>query len=503
MAPFFSLHAPSPSPRPSLTGEVSCDVLVIGGGICGILTAHLLSLEGLDVILLEANRLLSGQTLGTTAKITAQHGLFAERLIRAVGLERARGYAQANLQAVDALAHLAETCAAECGLSRQSAYLYTLGNPRPLEAEARACEQLGLSVRSTRHLPAPLLPALALRMDHQAQINPLPLLHQLAKPLRVFEHSRVLSLSGSLARTAHGCVRSSAIVVCTHYPAFTLPGAYFMRLYQQRSYTLALSTRQRVDGMLYGVGPGAVSIRRAEGAVFLGGESHRCGQSSPGCYERLRQEARRLFPQAREQASWSAQDCITMDGIPYVGRYSRRMPDVYVATGFGKWGMTNAMAAATLLKEEITGRGSPFADVFSPLRLPGMTAAGGMAVQAGHACVGLASSALPPPLRTAESLSPGEGAIIHDGLRKVAAYRDPGGRLHSISPYCAHMRCLLRFNADECSWDCPCHGSRFTVDGELIGGPAQKQAPQRLPDRHAPSRPHSLPFQSGAHGRGI
>ena len=476
MEPYFPI--PAAQARPALKEHVSCDVLVIGGGICGILTAHLLARSGLDVVLVEANRLMRGQTRGTTAKITVQHGLFASRLIKGVGLDRARGYVQANMQAMRELTTLIKAVGVDCGLETMPAYLYTQNSPQPLYEEALACQRLGLPVRVTRHLPAPILPTAALRLDDQAQMNPFPLLHALAARLHVYEHTRVLGLDGTRAVTPEGSVSARCVAVCTHYPAFTLPGAYFMRLYQQRSYTLALRDAQPVGGMLYGVGPGTVSLRNAGGSVFLGGESHRSGdtQAANACYARLSREASRLFPGAKEAARWSAQDCMTADGIPYVGRYGSLTPNVYVATGFGKWGMTNAMAAAILLRDEIARGESPYADVFSPQRLPGVRAAKAICAQTGHACKGLGESILPPPVRTAESLAPGEGAIVRRGIGKAAAYRDEHGRLHQISPYCAHMKCLLHFNASERSWDCPCHGSRFTVDGELICGPAQRDA---------------------------
>lgn len=479
MTPYFSLITPALPPRPVLRGEHACDVLVIGGGVCGILTAHLLAQRGLDVTLLEADHLLSGQTRGTTAKVTAQHGLFAAKLIRTAGMERARLVVRANLEAVRALGELAGEIGPGAEFEAVPAFLYTLENPRLLEEEAEACARLSLPVTPTRELPAPIRPAAALKLGDQAQMNPLALLGALAGPLHVCEHSRVLQLDGLRAMTAEGSVRAGAIVVCTHSPMLPLAGGYFLRLYQQRAYVLALRTSARVEGALYGAGAGGYSLRSARDAVFFGGESHRCGdaKAAGGAYDRLRRAAAKLFPDAQELAHWSAQDCMTPDGVPYVGAYSARLPGVYVATGFGKWGMTGSMAAAQILADALTGRENAFAAAFSPQRPIGASAAGALLRQTGHACAGLGASALPPPLRTAESLAPGEGAIVRDGLRRLAAYRDEEGALHACSPCCAHLRCQLTFNAAEKSWDCPCHGSRFDVDGHLLCGPAQRDQP--------------------------
>lgn len=495
MTPYFPAHSPTPLPRRALSGDVSCDVCVIGGGVTGILTAHLLAQAGADVVLIEANRLLSGQTRGTTAKLTAQHGLFAAKLLGAVGEDTARGYVQANRRALHAFETLIRASGVDCALSRQSAYLYTSGDPQPVYDEARASRQLGLDARVVTDVPAPFPVRAALELPDQAQMNPFPLLAALAAKLTIYEHTRARALDGTHVVTDRGRVMAKAVCVCSHYPAFLFPGAYFLRLHQERSYTLALRMpggANAVGGMLYGIAPGEPSLRQAGHVLFYGGAAHRCGEHpATDCYAQLRDEAAQRFPGCREVAHWSAQDCVTPDGIPYIGQLSRMTPGVYVATGFGKWGMTNAMAAAQLLTDEIAGSGSPYAAVFSPQRLPGTTAMGEILRQVGHAACDLARD-LPPATRPASSLEPGEGAIARYGLDKVAAYRDAQGHLHMISPYCAHMKCLLRFNPDELSWDCPCHGSRFSVDGQLIAGPAQRDANRRQEQtKPAPTPVHS------------
>ena len=492
MTPYFPAHSPTPLPRHALHTDVRCDVCVIGGGIAGILTAHLLERHGLQVVLLEANRLLSGETRGTTAKLTVQHGLFASKLLATVGQSAAYGYVQANQRAMRDFQSLIHASGVHCGLSRQRAYLYTSGDPQPVYDEARACGLLGLTTRVVNRIPAPFPVRAALELPDQAQMNPFPLLAALAAPLTVYEHTRAQALDGTNVITQNGVVYAQAVCVCTHYPAFLLPGAYFMRLHQERSYTLALrmpAGEPGVGGVLYGIGE--PSLRQTGPILFFGGESHRSGENpSGGCYQRLREKATQRFPQGKEVAHWSAQDCMSADGLPYIGKLSRSKPGVYVATGFGKWGMTNAMVAARLLCDEIAGHSSPYAWIFSPQRLPGLQATGAILRQGTHAAVDLGRS-LVPALRSAASLAPGEGDIVRHGLGKAAAYRDAQGDLHLISPYCAHMKCLLRFNPDECSWDCPCHGSRFTIDGQVICAPAQHDVPSRH-GLHTPV-PHPAP----------
>ena len=274
--------------------------------------------------------------------------------------------------------------------------------------------------------------------------------------------------------TPRGCIKARHIVFACHFPFLNVPGLYFARLHQERSYVLALEGAPQVEGMYISGEAGGWSFRNWGNLLLLGGENHRTGESGKGGrYERLRQKAAEWFPGSREVACWSAQDCITPDGVPYIGRYAASRPSWYVATGFQKWGMTTSMVSATILRDMIGGKENPNARVFAPDRLetaaiPGMAADGGKAVK------GLAKRFFQMPTQAAEEIPPGEGGIVLWEGEKVGVYKDEDGSVHKVDIRCPHLGCQLEWNPDEQSWDCPCHGSRFDRYGRLISGPAQE-----------------------------
>lgn len=462
------------APRPMLKEDSECDVCVVGGGMAGILTAHALQEAGLRVVLLEAGRLLGGQTRGTTAKITAQHGLCYKRLLDTLGEERARAYALANARAIDAYRGLVSREGIDCALEERDAYLYTLQDPQPLKEEAEACRLLGLDAAFTRETTLPFPVAGAVRMRGQAQFHPLRFADALSRSLTVYENTRVTQVEEGYVHTECGSVHAKHVVLCTHFPFLNTPGYYFMRMHQERSYVLALEGAALPDGMFYGTDAEGLSLRTSGPYLLLGGENHRCGENtSGGCYERLRRAARQLYPEAREAAHWSAQDCMTLDGLPYAGRFSSATPHLYVATGFGKWGMTNSMASALLLRDLITGKDCAYAAAYDPQRFTPSASAKLLMEESVQAVKGLSRTAFTPPRAELEALPAGHGGVIECGGEKLGAYKDEAGEVYLVSPTCPHLGCQLEWNPDEKSWDCPCHGSRFDFRGNLMSGPAQ------------------------------
>ena len=282
------------------------------------------------------------------------------------------------------------------------------------------------------------------------------------------------SAEGNLLTTPQGTIKARHIVFACHFPFINVPGMYFARQYQERSYVLALANAPQVDGMYISAETGGWSFRNYGEYLLLGGENHRAGENGQGGrYECLRQKAREWFPNCREVSHWSAQDCITLDGVPYIGRYAANRPDWYVATGFQKWGMTTSMVSAMILRDLICGKENPYAQVFDPGRfeaaaLPGIAAQGGQAVK------GLVKRFFQIPPEAASEISPGHGGIVFLNGDKVGVYKETDGTLHAVDIRCPHLGCQLEWNPDEQSWDCPCHGSRFDRYGRLISGPAQK-----------------------------
>ena len=410
-----------------LEGELKTDVLVIGGGMAGLLCAYWLDRAGVDYALVEARRLCGGVTGNTTAKLTFQHGLIYARLLREFGLGRARLYLEANRAA---LGQYRELCReAGCDFQERDAYVYALTDRRKLDRELEALERLGFPAEFSRTPALPMPTAGAVKFTKQAQFHPLKFAAAIAKGLRIFEGTKVLELAPGRAVTNRGTVTAENIVAATHFPLLNKHGAYFLKLYQARSYVLALENVPEVGGMYVDEGEKGLSFRDYKGFLLLGGGGHRTGKKGGGWRE-LEDFAKRRYPQAGIAARWAAQDCMTLDGVPYVGRYSRGTKGLYVATGFNKWGMTSSMAAARLLADLVQGKENPWAELFSPSR-----------------------RVLRPQLA-------------------ANAWESTMGLLTPTVPRCPHMGCALKYNPQEHSWDCPCHGSRFGEDGELLNNPA-------------------------------
>ena len=401
--------------------------MIIGGGLAGILCAYTLTQAGTDCLLIEADTICGGISRNTTAKITSQHGLIYGKLERQFGPDTARLYWKANEAALRRYRQLAR--AFPCDFEEKPAYVYSLDQPETLKAELAALERLGIPAAFADHVPLPFPTAGAIRFEGQAQFHPLKLAAGVARDLHIHEHTAARAFEKNTVVTDHGRVRAENIIVATHFPLLNKHGGYFLKLYQHRSYVLALEGAMDVRGMYLDAAENGISLRNYGPWLLLGGGGHRTGKAGGG-WEELENFARRYFPDSREKCRWAAQDCMTLDGVPYIGQYGRHTPGLYVATGFNKWGMTSSMTAAMVLSDLVRGKQNPYAAVFSPTR-----------------------TVLRPQL--------------------LANLTEATASLLTVSkPRCPHMGCALKWNPRERTWDCPCHGSRFTETGELLDNPA-------------------------------
>lgn len=465
------------SSRPVDKEKQRREVIVIGAGMAGILTAFYLQREGKEVLVLEAGRIASGQTEKTTAKITSQHDLKYSKLIRKVGIRKARMYAKANEEAISEYERLIRELNIECRFERRPAYLYTRKNKALLEEEERAASVLGIDCCLTKKTELPFPVAGALCFQNQAQFSPLEFLKPIAAKLEIWENTKVVKIQGKTVITEKGELQAENIVVATHYPFCNVPGFYFLRQHQERSYVVALSGCVPLHGMYYGIDKKGLSLRQAGEYLLLGGGGHRTGENKTGgSYDVLRRAAREYFPEGREVTSWSAQDCMPHDEIPFIGRFSLFTPHLYVATGFQKWGMTTSMAAALLLRDEICGKANPYKELFTPQRLNMAAGFWNLLLDVIMSVKGLTKGYFHRPLVQSRFIGRGHGGIVAIEGKRYACYRDLHGELHTISARCPHMGCELSWNPDEKSWDCPCHGSRFDIDGNLMDNPAKKNA---------------------------
>ena len=411
----------------SLKGNVSTDVLIIGGGMAGILTAYFLHQKGIKYILVEKDTVCSGTTCGTTAKITYQHSLIYSKLLSQYGAHTAQLYLKANESAFLKYAELCKTI--DCDYEVKDNYVYSLNSRKELEDELNALNAIGFAAQFCEELPLPFKTAGAVQFKNQAQFHPLKFILNICKCLNIYENTFVKEFTGNCVVTDNAKITAKKIIVATHFPFLNKHGSYFLKLYQHRSYVSAFSGCKDLNGMYVDSDPKGLSFKNYKDLLIIGGFGDRTGKSSKN-WQGIAEVAKKYYPNAQREFYWAAQDCMSLDGIPYIGKYCKNTPNLYVASGFNKWGITGSMLAAMLLCDAVWGTKNEFASVFNPSR-----------------------SILKPQL-------------FINGLESAK-------NLLSVSKKrCPHLGCALKWNSAEHSWDCPCHGSRFNNDGKVLENPA-------------------------------
>lgn len=477
----------------TLTTDQSVDVAVVGAGIAGLSTAYSLRERGETVAVLERDRVASGVTAKSTAKLTSQHGEIYDHLRREFGRRQASQYARVQEDAIDRVESLVDDLDIDCGFERQPSYLYS-NEPDAIQRETDAAQAAGLEATYVTSVPPFERAQAAVRFGDQAWFHPRKYLLAITDELRgdegasVYEYTRVTDVDpGTPCRvhTPEGTVTARRVVLATGFPILDRIG-YFARMHPKRSYVLGIRLAgDPPEGMYYRSSDNYRSVRShrdADGELLLvGGENHKTGQggSTAERYRRLERWARERFPVDEVAYRWSTQDYKPVDKVPFVGRVGGA-ENVLVATGFRGWGMTNGVAAGTLLAKLVAGEEPPERDLFDPLRFTPKTSAGSALTENADAMSQFATdwarSLLSPDL---EALEPGEGRVVRRGGKPVACSRDDDGELHATSAVCTHMYCVVEWNDAEGSWDCPCHGSRFDPDGDVLEGPATDDLPRR------------------------
>ncbi|MBR7122442.1 MAG: FAD-dependent oxidoreductase [Oscillospiraceae bacterium] len=416
---------------PIYQGQKRTQVLVIGGGMAGILCAYNLQKQGKQVLLVEAERIGGGITGKTTAVLTAQHDFLYTDMAEKFGKETAQAYLRGNLAAVREFSEL--SLQYPCDYEEIPSVQFTVTDTDRLKAEVQTVKELGFSAEYMENPRLPVAAAAAVKYPAMAQFHPLKFIYGIAEELEIYEQSRVLQLEGTTALLEGGTICAEQVVVTTHFPFINRYGWYFTKLYQNRSYVLALENAPNPGATLAELEGQGIYMRPYGDLLLLGGGDHRTGKNGGG-FDFLRDYAKKHFPEAKEKYAWANQDCMSLDGLPYVGAYSPNLPDVYVAAGFNAWGMTNSMVSAKIITDQILGRSNPLSKAFQPNR-----------------------------------------SVVHKQL-----FSNLGTTLADyVSPTvkrCPHLGCALKWNKLEHSWDCPCHGSRFDEDGALLDTPAQKDA---------------------------
>ncbi len=414
-----------------LDRDIKTDVLIVGGGICGILCAYFLQQAGVRCVLVEKDRIAQATTGNTTAKITSQHGLVYGDLIKNFGRETAQKYLYANETAIKKYDELCKNI--DCDFQFTDAYTYSKDDATRIETEVNAVNSLGLQAAFTKNTSLPFKIAGAIQFKNQAQFHPLKFLSAISQGLEIYENTMVYDITDTYADCNGFRIYADKFIVATHFPFINRHGAFFLKLYQYRSYVLALENAQDVKGMYVDAQDAGLSFRNSDNLLLLGGGGQRTGKAC-GNWKILTKFKEQYYPDSKIKYKWATQDCISLDKMPYIGQYAKTTPNLYVATGFNKWGMTSSLVAATILCDLVQGIRNDYAEIFSPAR-----------------------SILKPQL-------------FINGFETLTNFVIP------TTKRCPHLGCALKWNKAEHSWDCSCHGSRFEEDGKLINNPATKDA---------------------------
>jgi glycine/D-amino acid oxidase-like deaminating enzyme/nitrite reductase/ring-hydroxylating ferredoxin subunit len=471
--------------RPQLDRDLAVEVAVVGAGLIGLSTAIELQRRGVSVAVLEARSVAAGVSGNTTAKLSSLHGLTYDSLLAAQGRDAAGAYAAANQWGIDQVERTASELGIDCDLRRKPNFTYTEAPARveQLGAEAEAARSLGLSATFTEETDLPFEVAGAVRLDDQAEIQPVAYLRGIADALdseepTVYERTRVVAVDGTVRTEAGPRVDARRVVLATQIP-FLDRGLFFARAGVQRSYATSVRIHGELPSAMYlqGERPGRSlrSLRwRDEELLLVGGESHELGHGDPAeKLEALQRYARDRFDVVGFEHLWSAHDFMPEDGMPYIGRLWPFSDRIWVATGMRKWGLAMGTAAARILADELTGEANEWARTFDPLRLPPLRSAPGLVRHNADSGLHFFADRARRGRRAAD-LMPGEGTVVRRGLAQHAVHRDRDGVLHAVSARCTHLGCIVGWNAPEQTWDCPCHGSRFGAGGEVISGPATR-----------------------------
>lgn len=493
---------------PNIKEKKESEIAIIGGGLTGLTTAYYLSKQGKKVILLEKDKICNHTSGNTTAKITSQHGLFYSYLLQSVGRTEALQYLEANEKAIENIAQIIEEEKIECDFERQDSYVFTQSEKdvEKIKKEVQALEYLNFDCDFVENIEIPIKEKQkkeneeyinvqrkvlgAIKFKNQAQFNPCLYAQALANKIeerggKIFENSKVIDIKKGEnfyeIVTEEAKVKAKKVVIASHYPIINAPGFYFMKMYQVTSYLIAVETKEPLfEGMYINSEDPTVSFRTAKYGdkriLIVGGMDHKTGAKIDltNGYKKLEEVAKQIYPDSKVLYKWNTEDCIPLDKIPYIGEFSNLWPNVYVGTGYKKWGMTSSNVAANIITDKILGKENKYEDVFKSTRLKPIK----NYEELGNLLKEVSYSAIINKLEKIDEyikdVKQGEGKIVEVDGKKVGVYRNEQGEVYTIKPYCSHLGCELSWNNLDKTWDCPCHGSRFTYEGKSIYDPSIK-----------------------------
>ena len=484
-SPVYWIDSCSPPDFPALKGDFTVDVAIIGGGIVGISAARFIKDHRMTVAVVEARRVGQGVSGKATAKVTSQHGITYQTLEKKFGEDRARLYAEAQEAGLKRIVELSRTHGFEADIEARPAFVYTRDERHvgDIEKEVDVARRLGLPATLTRETGLPFDVRAAMRWDDQAQFHPVKYVAGLAATIpgdgsHVFERSRVIDWDSHRIETGRGTVRARHVVMATNLP-LGQTGLYYATNYPMAEPVIAAPIGRVPPAFYKNVEQPGHSIRthRFNGRTYAiaAGSHFKPGhdEDAQKYFADLEQWLTDNFEAGPIEYRWVNEDYSSMDGAPFVGWSSSKTEDAYlVATGFAAWGFTNGTAAGLMIADLAAGRDNPWLKLFDATRVKPLAGGKEFVKESASVAAHLIGGYLSRKPKSYDDLKPGDGGVLKIDGDNVAAFRDEKGRLHAVSAACSHMGCLLGWNTTDRTWDCPCHGSRFTFTGEVLHGPA-------------------------------
>lgn len=476
---------------PKIEKDFDTDVLIIGGGITGIVTSYMLSNSNLNVSIVEADRMAMGVTANTTAKITSQHDLLYDYLLNSFGFDTAKGYLDSNEEAIKTVKDIVKKENIDCDFSSQDAYVYTCdkSNVQKIVDEVSAVTSLGLKAEYVTECPLPFKIEAAIKFPNQAQFHPRKYLLSLVQILEkrnvnIFENSKVIDIKHVKDKyevyVNDNKITAKYLVMACHYPIKNFPGMYFIKMYQDSSYAIGVELEKDIfDGMYISCDTPTASFRNApydngKKLLIVGGSGHKTGATDVNIddsYINLENYIKSVYPKAKIKYRWMTEDCVSLDKIPYIGEFSKFLSNMYVATGYKKWGMTTSHVAAKIISDKILGIDNPYEKVYTATRLEPIKNSKEFGNILKQSVYSLAINKISPPIKSYTELENDSGGVVDYNGKKLGIYKDKSGKMFAVVPYCKHLGCELTWNNLEKTWDCPCHGSRYKYTGEMITEP--------------------------------
>lgn len=475
-----------------LEQDLETEVCIIGAGIFGLTTAYYLVQKGFKVTILEKYKIANKTTGHTTAKITSQHGIIYNYLIQTYGMEYAQKYLEANQQAIKNIKQIIDDEKIECNFNYQDNYIYTTKKDEveEIKKEIEAVKSLGFEAEYVTETELPFEVEAAIKFKRQAMFHPLKYVAGLYNAIKekgaeIFVDTPVFDIkkAGEYYEvvTEKNKVKAKYVVIASHYPFKNFPGIYFAKMYQSSSYIIGVDTKSKLfDGMYINPKSPIYSFRKVQAdgkeLLLLGGADHKTGEviDYQNSYGILEKEAKKLYPNCEVLYRWSTRDCITLDKIPYIGQFSDIMKNVYIGTGFNKWGMTSSNVAANIICDEICGKTSEYKDVFTATRMNPIVNKDEVKNMVSEVVNSLIIKKMKSSELDLEDIENDKGGIVEIDGQKVGVYKDTSGNVFAVKPVCTHLGCELAWNDADKTWDCPCHGSRFDYIGKNIYDPAIK-----------------------------